>query len=202
MKGLKTALLLSGIAIAAAVGFIYSGLYPIGADTPHSRPVYWVLETLRERSIARAASDIAVPPLDDPQMLLAGAADYDAMCADCHLKPGTAGSDLSAGLYPAPPNLATPADSHGHEHAEDSQAVRRQFWIIKHGIKASGMPAWGPTHDDRRIWAMVAFLQRLPNLTRVQYQILTARDQDNDESGAAPTAPSDGIIAVLPVEDL
>ena len=53
------------------------------------------------------------------------------------------------------------------------------FWIVKHGIKASGMPSWGPTHDDQRIWAMVAFLQKLPQLTPEQYQILTARDESN-----------------------
>jgi mono/diheme cytochrome c family protein len=37
------------------------------------------------------------------------------------------------------------------------QSARRQFWIIKHGVKASGMPGWGPAHDDQRIWAMAAF---------------------------------------------
>jgi len=42
------------------------------------------------------------------------------------------------------------------------------------------MPAWGPTHDDQRIWAMVAFLQKLPDLTPVQYQILTARSESDD----------------------
>jgi len=44
------------------------------------------------------------------------------------------------------------------------------------------MPAWGPTHNDQRIWAMVAFLQKLPDLTPEQYQILTARDETNGSS--------------------
>jgi mono/diheme cytochrome c family protein len=56
---------------------------------------------------------------------------------------------------------------------------RRRFWIIKHGIKASGMPAWGPGHDDERLWNMVALLKRLPDLSPEQYQILTARGGDN-----------------------
>lgn len=51
--------------------------------------------------------------------------------------------------------------------------------MIKHGIKASGMPAWGPTHDDQRIWAVVAFLQKLPELTPQQYQVLTARSEED-----------------------
>ena len=52
----------------------------------------------------------------------------------------------------------------------------RIFGVIKHGIKASGMPAWGKTHDDQRIWAMVAFIKQLPTLTPNQYQVLTAID--------------------------
>ena len=47
--------------------------------------------------------------------------------------------------------------------------------MIKHGIMASGMAAFGPTHDDDRIWAMVAFLQKLPEPTPAQYQIITTR---------------------------
>ena len=96
---------------------------------------------------------------------------------------GKKDSDFTIGLYPSPPNLT--AESHGHEHGsgsdehgnKDDAAIQRQFWVIKHGIKASGMPAWGPTHSDERIWNMVAFLQRLPSLSEDQYQILTARGQ-------------------------
>ncbi|HVJ61893.1 MAG TPA: cytochrome c, partial [Tahibacter sp.] len=183
LLGIVVALAL--VAGVAAVGYVWSGWYPIGADVPHNGFTYRVLETVRERSIARAASSIAVPPLDDPQQLLAGGADYNAMCAGCHLKPGKATSDLATGLYPAPPNLAQ-ASGHAHDGID---ARARQFWIIKHGIKASGMPAWGPTHDDARIWAMVAFLQKLPTLTQDQYQILTATDGDDDgeHHAAEPT---------------
>jgi ketosteroid isomerase-like protein len=61
----------------------------------------------------------------------------------------------------------------------------------------TAMPAWGATHDDQRIWAMVAFLQKLPSLTPEQYQILTARgegDSGMDHADAAPAAapPSAG----------
>ena len=176
------------IVVATLIGgglFVYSGSYPMGADSPHNPFTYWVLETLRERSIARAASDIQIPDkLNTSDRLLAGGADYNDMCAGCHLKPGKKESDFTIGLYPAPPNLTAKADAHGHEHGSDTGskeiAIRRQFWIIKHGIKASGMPAWGPTHSDERIWNMVAFLQRLPSLTPDQYQILTARGNTSD----------------------
>lgn len=171
--------LMTGLGVGA---FVYSGIYPMGADVPHNALSYRLLETLRERSITRASGDVLVPALDEPDLLLAGGADYNDMCAVCHLKPGTSESDMSLGLYPAPPDLSRV--SHRLEQDDQGESARRQFWIIKHGIKASGMPAWGPTHDDRRIWAMVAFLQRLPQLTAAQYQILTARGEGADNAGS------------------
>lgn len=184
MKIVKYLTLIATSVLVVGGIFVYSGIYPMGADVHHNKLTYWLLETVREKSIGNASRNIAVPPLDDPELLLAGGPDYNDMCVDCHLKPGTLQSDMSIGLYPAPPNLSQSEDEHGHDHADDGhgdpeQSLRRQFWIIKHGIKASGMPAWGPTHDDQRIWAMVAFLQKLPQLTPEQYQILTARDESN-----------------------
>lgn len=181
---------IKSLLIAAVLGllggglFIYSGVYPIGADVPHNKVTYWLLETVRERSIAQAASDIKIPDnLNNPSRLLAGGADYNDMCAGCHLKPGKKESDLTIGLYPSPPDLTAITDIYEQQKLNKAyvsenmteEAIQRQFWIIKHGIKASGMPAWGPTHSDERIWNMVAFLQRLPTLSEDQYQILTSR---------------------------
>lgn len=162
------------------IGFLYSGLYPMGADVPHDKWTYWILETLRERSVARAATEIQVPAdIDSPDRLLAGGADYNDMCAGCHLSPGKKDSDFSLGLYPVPPNLSE-APSELGQRDKSTQQNQKRFWIIKHGIKASGMPAWGPGHDDDRIWNMVAFLDRLPALTPEQYQILSARGEGSD----------------------
>ena len=183
MRYLSVVLVLGGVAVLSVGGFVYSGWYQIGADVPHTKAVYWVLETLRERSIERAAHDISVPALDDSQLLLAGGPDYNEMCASCHLKPGRTETDMSVGLYPAPPNLTSLDEANGEKHGGLEATARRQFWIIKHGIKASGMPAWGPTHDDQRIWAMVAFLQKLPDLSELQYQILTARGEGEADHG-------------------
>lgn len=173
---IKRVAIFTGIMFVAAIAFLYSGLYPIGADTPHFQATTWVLATLREQSIARAASDLVVPEnIESSDRLLAGGPDYNEMCSSCHLKPGKTSSDFSLGLYPAPPNLAL---SHAeHPHSDSEEADKRRFWIIKHGIKASGMPAWAPGHDDERIWNMVAFIKRLPKLTPDQYKILTAREK-------------------------
>jgi mono/diheme cytochrome c family protein len=178
MKIIYALLLFVVLGLAGIAGFIYSGVYPIGADVPHNKVEFWLLETLRNKAIERASADINLPSLDSAELLLAGGPDYNDMCAGCHLKPGKTQSDMSLGLYPVPPNLAKPT----HVNTDAQALARRQFWVIKHGIKASGMPAWGPTHDDQRIWAMVAFLQKLPELSPEEYQILTARDFDEEEA--------------------
>jgi len=177
MKILKLLLLVIALGFGTAATVIYSGIVDVAADEPHGDLVYWLLEQTRENSIKKAAEGIEVPDLNDPELLLTGGVDYEFMCSSCHLKPGQAESDMSVGLYPAPPNLTVAPESHkGHEHGDGAGNLRKNFWVIKHGIKASGMPAWGKTHDDDRIWAMVAFIKKLPTLTPEQYQVLTAVD--------------------------
>jgi mono/diheme cytochrome c family protein len=86
------------------------------------------------------------------------------MCTGCHLGPGVERSELSQGLYPPAPELAR----------GDDLTPAEQFWVIKHGIKLTAMPAWGKTHDDNLIWDMVAFIRQLPKLNAAQYQAAVA----------------------------
>ncbi|MGN2251878.1 c-type cytochrome [Frateuria sp. GZRe12] len=169
--GIGAAVLLA-ILVAGGAVFVYSGLYNIGADDHHTRPVFALMQALRERSIAARSKDIAVPDLEDPQRILKGAGQYAAMCTDCHLKPGMEDSEIRPGLYPQPPNLS--------RVRVEPQAA---FWTIKHGVKMSAMPAWGTTHDDPTIWSMVAFLQKLPDMTAQEYEAMVAKappDEDMD----------------------
>jgi mono/diheme cytochrome c family protein len=156
--------------------FVWSGIYNIGADDTHTRPVHSLLQTLRERSIATRAKELQPPDLADPDRIKQGAGNYDAMCTGCHLGPGMKETELSKGLYPAPPDLT--------RHTVDP---REAFWVIKHGIKASGMPAWGKSMEDEYIWNMAAFLQALPKLDAGQYKVLVAssggHSHGGDESG-------------------
>ena len=150
MKIFITALLVAGALVASASAFIYAGTFNVAADAPHSAFTVTIMETVRSRSIATRAKDLQPPPLDDPALISTGAEHYAAMCSDCHLAPDkTTDSEIRAGLYPKPPDLTK------HVHASPAEA----FWVIKHGIKMSGMPAWGVTHDDSSIWDLVAFLQ-------------------------------------------
>ena len=167
-----TVAIVLGVLALGAGAFVYSGLYNIGADDHHTKPVFAVLQTLRERSIHARSEDLTVPDLNDPQLILKGAGQYAAMCTQCHLKPGMKDSELRPGLYPQPPDLS-----------QTRVAPKEAFWIIKHGIKMSAMPAWGGSHDDSTIWSMVAFLQKLPDMTPAQYKDMVAKappDEDMD----------------------
>ena len=166
--GLGIATTLAASVIGAAV-FVGSGMYNIGADDHHTRPVLAIIETLRDRSIGIRAASIAVPQLADPARIAAGAERYSVLCVGCHLAPGVTKSDLRAGLYPHPPNLAE----------EDVRDPRRAFWTIKHGIKMSAMPAWGKSVDDEVIWDIVAFVRQMPKVSPETYQQLS---QANSQS--------------------
>jgi mono/diheme cytochrome c family protein len=148
----------------AAVAFVYSGVYDIGADDHHTKAVFAVIEQLRNRSIQRRAEQIeAVPSLEDISKISAGAQHYAALCAGCHLAPGAMKSEIRTGMYPHPPTLA-------QETVPDAKTA---FWIVKHGIKMSAMPAWGKSLDDAAIWDIVAFLRQMPNLSPEAYQQLS-----------------------------
>jgi len=155
---------IAGAVIGVLAGaFIYAGIYDIGADAPHTKLVYWTIENLRDRSIAVRARGISVPAtLDDKTNIAKGAGLYAEMCSGCHLAPGMEKTEISQGLYPPAPELSARL---GHSAAEE-------FWMIKHGVKMTAMPAWGRTHSDDLIWDMVGFVRKLPSLSPQQYQAL------------------------------
>ena len=161
MRAALASLLIAVLVVVLGAGaLIYAGVYDVAATTPHWPIAGTILEMARLRSIKAHAAGIAVPPgLDDPAKVLIGVEHYAAHCAVCHGAPGVPRGDIGRGLYPAPPDLAkaallyTPAEL---------------FWILKHGIKMTGMPAWSD-HSDEELWATVAFLEKLPGMSEQDY---------------------------------
>ena len=87
--------------VGAAALAIYAGLYNIAADVPHTQPVYWLIETVRNQSVAMRARDVIVPnDLNDANRISRGAGQYAEMCSSCHLAPGMERTEISQGLYP------------------------------------------------------------------------------------------------------
>jgi ketosteroid isomerase-like protein/mono/diheme cytochrome c family protein len=169
---LTIAVTLLGLGLLCA-GFVWSGTYNIGADDPHTRPVHALLAALRERSIESHSAGVLVPDLTSAELIRSGAGNYDAMCTGCHLAPGQHDTEISLGLYPSPPNFT--------KEAVDNPA--EAFWAIKHGIKASGMPAWGKSMQDQYIWGLVAFLRQLPSLNSETYEKAVAASAGHSHGG-------------------
>jgi mono/diheme cytochrome c family protein len=147
------------------------------------------LDTARIRSIKSHAAGTQAPPgLDDPAKLVMGVEHFAAHCAVCHGAPGVPKGDIAKGLYPPSPDLAV--TSTRYTEAE-------LFWIIKHGIKMTGMPAWAD-HSDEELWATVAFIKKLPGMTPEEYGKLVMasmaqdghdHDGDKPEPGASVAQP-------------
>ena len=197
------------VAGMAALAFAYSGSYDVAADQPHWELTSQVIAEVRERSVAVRAESVTVPNLADPALIALGAEHYAGMCTGCHLAPGMGDNEMRQGLYPKPPDLTERRD----------RSPAQSFWIIKHGIKMSGMPAWGVTHDDEAIWGLVAFVQQLPTLDAAGYAALTGEadgsghdhaehehgDHDHDhgatgddaDDASASTGATMGAMAVL-----
>lgn len=177
---MKTVLKLLGAAavlVLAALLFILSGVYDVAASSPDSDLIAWVLRTTQSRSVHRASESlegkVTVPDLDDPERIRTGSILYSQSCATCHGAPGVKLSAIGQGLNPYPPDLVT----------EGEDEPLEAFWVTKHGIKMTGMPAFGVTHSDEEIWAVVAFLRRLPKLSPEEYQAMVRQSQ------VSPAAP-------------
>ena len=156
-----TALLIAALVVVLS-GFvaIYAGAYDVAATAPHWPVTSWLLATARTRSFKTHAAGIALPPgFDDPAMVIVGVGHFAAHCAVCHGAPGVPKGDIAHGLYPPPPDLARTATLY---------SPAELFWIVKHGIKMSGMPAW-TDHSDEELWATVAFLKKLPGISEQDY---------------------------------
>ena len=157
---LATVAAVCALLAVAGLTFIYSGVYDIGATTPHWPVTEWLLRTVRMRSIERHAADIHQPAgLDTQANILMGVEHFSTHCAICHGAPGVPKDDIAEGLYPQPPNLAVAAKQF---------TAGELFWILKHGIKMTGMPAWSD-HTDPELWAIVAFLEKLPTMSEADY---------------------------------
>lgn len=175
------------LAVAGGLLFLYGGGYNIAATAEHAGVTRWALNTLQERSVAAQAASVDGAPPTDSAALAHGFDHFHAMCVQCHGAPGLDRGELGQGMNPVPPRLE-------REAGEWSDA--ELFWITKNGLRLAGMPAFGPTHGDDEIWAIVGFLRRLEDMTEEDYadllranQAAAAAGEDGGHSHAPGTAP-------------
>jgi cytochrome c553 len=156
----------AAILVAAAGGmlFAWSGVYSVAASEGHLAIVDWFLRFSMRNSVKKHSSGIEPPQrLDDPALVRLGAAHYYSGCMPCHGGPGHQANAVFQHSLPGPPEL-TGASSHWRD--------RELYWLVKHGIKYTGMPGWSARDRIDEQWAVVAFLKAMPSLSKENYEDL------------------------------
>lgn len=174
------------VALGALVFFAAAaGLIPIAASSGHWPITAWFLHfTMRQSVQTRTLGNASAPALDRPVVWVKGAKHFAARCASCHGAPGRAPDGIFQHMTPHPPDLSTRIGKWEPDEL---------FWIVKHGVKFTGMPAWPALDRDDEVWAMVGFLVRLPRMTPVEYERVT----DPPPSGASLPGPLNGAVREL-----
>lgn len=152
-------------AVFAAALVVSAGFVPIKASTGHWPITEWLLHFAMRRAVATQSMLAPRPPsdLESLEKVARGAAHFDLGCRGCHGAPGDPLPPVPQAMTPHPPRLS---------ERVPQLAARELFFIVKHGVKFTGMPAWPVAARDDEVWSMVSFLRQLPNLAPHEYQNL------------------------------
>jgi len=167
---MKFLALIGLLAILGAIGaavYFFGGYYSVAGTAEDPAIVKWALMKVRTQSIKRHAVDKPPTPIDDPELVKAGArAFHERGCENCHGGPGVNWAKFSEGLRPDPPDLKELANERDPEHL---------FWVIKNGINMTGMPSFGMIEvPDNEIWSIAAFVKKLPTVSEADYKAWSA----------------------------
>lgn len=144
-----------------------SGIIPARASSGHWAITHLILDFAKVRSVATNSFTLEAPPLDEPWLALKGAGHYETGCRPCHGSPADQMPRIAWRMTPPPPPL--------QDHVSRWEP-EELFYIVKHGIKFTGMPAWPTPLRDDEIWAMVAFLRKLPEMSAEEYKRMAQGD--------------------------
>jgi mono/diheme cytochrome c family protein len=196
--------LFAGLTLLALM-IAYSGIYNIAASAGHPAWMERFLQLGKERSVKFNSRSVKPPKQDSADLVPLGAAHFQGTCATCHGAPGQPVNPVFGHMLPSPPDL----QKHAHHWTRE-----QLFWIARHGIQFTGMPAWSGAGRDDEVWAVVAFLEALPSMSETEYRRyagghsetqgysagtlvsqgrprldLTACSRCHDTAGAAPPSP-------------
>ena len=165
------------LVVALGAVWAYSGGYNVAATQGHTKPVEQFFRTMVLRSVAAHARDVHPPTnfnAQDRETAEHAAGHYEAMCRTCHGAPGKKPDPWQ--LYPPAPDLADAVRVMRWNDAEI-------FWIIKNGLKDSGMSAFGGSHDDDDLWALTAFVRQLPAISNESYRTMVEQHPVREHTG-------------------
>jgi mono/diheme cytochrome c family protein len=156
--------LLALVAIAAIV--IQFGAVNMAASQPPGKVEQGLARWTVGRSVDMRSHDELNPVAGDESAIETGLHLFREMCIQCHGAPKIESEPFAKGLNPPAPELSI---------VLDEWSDGELFWIVKNGIRMTGMPAFGVTLQDQEIWGIVAGMRQLPELTETQVQELRQR---------------------------
>lgn len=162
-RWIKVGLALGVLAAFGGLLVAASGLIPIKASSGHWVLTEMFLQFSKDRSLATHTLFLELPPLEAPRLVLQGAGHYETGCRPCHGSPELRSPRVPRAMLPPPPDLPS---------LVPSRSAEELFYVVKHGIKFTGMPAWPVQGRDDEVEAMVAFLLKLPGLDGAEYRQL------------------------------
>ncbi|MGE4055276.1 MAG: c-type cytochrome [Vicinamibacterales bacterium] len=188
-RGLRTGIVVFACGLATIGGIVaVSGVIPLKASSGHWAITQWLLEFGKRRSVVTHTIGVEAPDdLDDPAMVMRGAAHYELGCRPCHGSPDLPRPPVVEQMTPVPPYLPEVLGRWDPEEV---------FYIVKHGLKFTGMPAWPATARDDEVWAMTAFLEALPAMNADQYRRLA---RGGAQAGVGETLLDDLARPVAPL---
>lgn len=178
----------AGLAVLGLLAIV-CGAFPLSSAEGHWAVTERLIRFTRNRTVAARALWIEAPPLDDAALVLRGAGHYEIGCRPCHGAVADPPPRVLAEMTPRPPPLTERAPAWKPEEL---------FWIVKNGIKTTGMPGWPSQQRDDEVWAMVAFLLRLPELGPEEYRRLAR----NEEWVPPPAGEPEPLDAARPLAAL
>lgn len=167
------AVLLAVFAILALGVIDFGASHEAGAVEKAVAP--WALG----RSLARHAPKQSNPFAHDASVLADGLSHYREHCVTCHGAPGVSSEEFSMGLNPPAPAL----DAKEVQRLSDGEL----FWIVKNGIRWSGMPGFGEAHSDTDIWKIISFVRHLPQLTSAEKEELKKSNMEHPAKSGGKT---------------
>lgn len=153
---------------AAGLLFAWSGIFNIAASSGHWPITTWFLHwTMRNSVKTHSFFDVPENPRATDGHLVSAAGHFDQACASCHGAPGLRPLPVMQRETPHAPSLSVNAREWSDRHL---------FYILRHGVKYTGMPAWGANGRDDEVRRMVAFVRLLPDMTPAQYRALAGTE--------------------------
>ena len=178
----------AGLPLAGIAAFLFvkSGVYDVGAAKRHTRLTEWLTHETMIHSVRIRAERLAPPSHTSADEVVAGYCAYETHCVACHGAAGVAREAWVSGMEPQPPYLLD---------ATEQFTPGELFWIVKNGIKMTGMPAWGSSMSDRQMWNIVAWLQVSRNLPPQTYLRLRVERRC---AATGETSPAPGPLSIPP----